>query len=117
MRGLSQTLWDSWELQQLETLRSCLQPDIWKGAPEDPGEQQLRAATSRRNTALHRALCLPLFGCASTILEVAQSAHQRVSPLFLLRSYFQITDNPGKGFLCPKLSHLQALGASLVAQW
>ena len=57
MRGLSQTLWDSWELQQLETLRSCLQPDIWKGAPEDPGKQQLHAATSRCHTALHRALC------------------------------------------------------------
>ena len=81
-RGLSQTLWDSWELQQLETLGSCLQPDIRKGAPEDPGEQQLHAATSRRHTALYRALCLQLFGCGSTILEVAQPSHQRVSPLF-----------------------------------
>ena len=89
MRGLSQTLWDSWELQQLETLRSCLQPDIWKGAPEDPGEQQLHAATSRHHTALHRALCLQLFGCDSTILEVAQSSHQRVSPLFYSAPIFK----------------------------
>ena len=61
----------------------------WKRAPEDPGESVGRRgaiAPCRHLPASRRtAPCsLRLFGFDSTVLEVAQSTHQAVSPLFTL---------------------------------